>query len=247
MQQTDNIVAELKRALRAAGVTYAALAQELDLSEASVKRLFQQRSFSLQRLEQTCNFAGIEVADLVARANANEPRLSKLTPEQELRLLENPKLVLMIYMLLNQWRYDQIVATFDVSAEEGKALLKELESLGMLEIRSNDKVKLLTARNFSWRNKGPVQRFFRQQVQPDFFNDAFDEDNAAMHFVGARLSERSYQVMQQEFERLLQTFDDLARQDARLPAHELRGCGATMAIRPWEFAMFTKLRRVPRD
>ncbi|MEM8983424.1 MAG: helix-turn-helix transcriptional regulator [Pseudomonadota bacterium] len=247
MQQTDNIVAELKRALKAAGVTYAALAAELELSEASVKRLFQQRSFSLQRLEQTCNFAGIEVADLVARANANEPRLSKLTPEQELRLLENPKLVLMIYMLLNQWRYDQIVATFAVNPDEGKALLKELEALGMLEIRPNDKVKLLTARNFSWRNNGPVQRFFRHQVQPDFFNDTFDADNAALHFVGGRLSERSYRSMHEEFQKLLQTFDDLARQDARLSAQELRGCGVSMAIRPWEFAMFTKLRRVPRD
>jgi len=38
--QRTQIVAELKRALRARGLTYAHVAKHLQLSEASVKRLF---------------------------------------------------------------------------------------------------------------------------------------------------------------------------------------------------------------
>ncbi|MEO0575039.1 MAG: helix-turn-helix transcriptional regulator [Pseudomonadota bacterium] len=243
MTQTDAIVSSLKRAMKSAGLTYADLATHLHLSEASIKRMFHKRSFSLQRLERACGLIGIDIAELTANANATAQRLSTLTREQELTLLEKPKLILMIYLLLNQWDYRQIVSTFDVDAKEAQGLIKELANLGMLEIRPNGGVKLLTARNFRWHPKGPVQRFFRQEVHPDFFRDAFDAEQASLHFVGARLSQASYATIQRDFDKLLATLDDLARNDARLPVDQLVGCGALLAIRPWEFSVFTKLRR----
>jgi AraC-like DNA-binding protein len=50
MAQIDRLIDELKRYLKVHGVTYAALARRLSLSESSVKRLFAQQSFSLRRL-----------------------------------------------------------------------------------------------------------------------------------------------------------------------------------------------------
>ena len=52
MAQRIQIVAELKRALRARGITYAQVARHLELSEASVKRLFAAGDFSLERLDR---------------------------------------------------------------------------------------------------------------------------------------------------------------------------------------------------
>jgi len=51
MGQRTQIVAELKRALRARGLTYAQVAKHLQLSEASVKRLFAAGDLSLERLK----------------------------------------------------------------------------------------------------------------------------------------------------------------------------------------------------
>jgi len=47
-----------KRLLRGKGMTYAAVAQGLDISEASVKRMFSRRDFTLQWLEEVCRVAG---------------------------------------------------------------------------------------------------------------------------------------------------------------------------------------------
>ena len=49
MAQIGLLVTELKRYLKAQGVTYASLAKQLDLSESSVKRQFARQSFSLAR------------------------------------------------------------------------------------------------------------------------------------------------------------------------------------------------------
>ena len=54
MAERDVIVAELKRALRERGHTYAAVANKLELSVASVKRLFAGGDLSLKRVEQIC-------------------------------------------------------------------------------------------------------------------------------------------------------------------------------------------------
>src|SRR3989442_4847708 len=45
-------VEALKKCLRARGITYAALARELRISEASVKRMFSRSSFTLSRIEE---------------------------------------------------------------------------------------------------------------------------------------------------------------------------------------------------
>jgi hypothetical protein len=51
--------------------------------------------------------------------------------------------------------------------------------------------------------------------------------------------------LQQSIDRLAREFDELARHDAALPLAERRSCSALFALRPWEFSMFTALRRKP--
>jgi AraC-like DNA-binding protein len=50
LAQRTQIVAELKKALRESGHTYADVARKLELSVASVKRLFSTQDLSLQRV-----------------------------------------------------------------------------------------------------------------------------------------------------------------------------------------------------
>ena len=52
MPQTHALIEALKRLLKARAVTYAELAQRIGVSEASVKRMFSQKQFTLQRLDQ---------------------------------------------------------------------------------------------------------------------------------------------------------------------------------------------------
>ena len=57
--QAIALVDTLKRILKGRGITYATVAAGLGLSEASVKRMFSRRDFTLQRLEDVCRIAGV--------------------------------------------------------------------------------------------------------------------------------------------------------------------------------------------
>ena len=79
MAQRTQIVAELKRALRGRGVTYAHVAKHLALSEASVKRLFAAGDFSLERLDRICELAGLELSELVEQMHQQATPVRQLT------------------------------------------------------------------------------------------------------------------------------------------------------------------------
>ena len=94
MAQAESLVNALKNLLKARGITYAQLAKGLGLSEASVKRIFAERSFTLERLDQVCTLLGIQISDLARMVVAEQPVPSRLTEEQEKKLVADPKLLL---------------------------------------------------------------------------------------------------------------------------------------------------------
>ena len=243
MAQVSLLVTELKRYLRAQGVTYAALAPQIGLSESSVKRLFARQTLSLQRLEQICNLVALEISDLVELMNERREFLTQLTPDQEDALVADVKLLLMTYLLLNGWQLPAIVESYSIDAAEAERLLIRLHRARIIELLPFNRVKLLTARNFTWRRNGPVQRFFEQQVQREFLAAPFSGAGEQFRFVGGLLSRTALIQMQQSVDRLAREFDELVRRDSALPLSERRSSSAVFAIRPWEFSMFAALRR----
>jgi transcriptional regulator with XRE-family HTH domain len=243
MAQGGLLVTELKRYLKAQGVTYAELGKQLDLSESSVKRLFARESFSLQRLEQILNLLGLEIADLVAMMNERREFLTELTPEQEDALLADPKLLLTMYLLINGWPLTAITSTFAIEDAEAERLLIRLHRARIIELLPFNRVKLLTARNFTWRKDGPVQKFFVREVQREFLDSTFSAPGEHLRFVAGLLSRTSLAQLQQSVDRLAREFDELVRRDAALPLADRMSCSAVLALRPWEFSTFKALRR----
>jgi hypothetical protein len=243
MAQVGLLVAELKRHLKAEGITYAALGRQLDLSESSVKRLFARQTFSVQRLEQICNLVGLEISDLVALMNERREFLTELTPEQEDALLADPKLLLMMYLLINGWPLGAITSTFAIDAPEAERLLIRLHRARIIELLPLNRVKLLTSRNFTWRKNGPVQRFFTREVQREFLDSTFAAAGEHFRFVAGLLSAASLAQLQQSLDRVAREFDELVRRDTALPLSERRSSSAVLALRPWEFSAFAALRR----
>src|SRR4249919_1794848 len=97
------LIAALKRQLKAQGITYARLAQSLDLSEAAVKRMFSRQALSLVRLEQICAVLGIGLAELAIESRQGQATLAELDAESEDALVRDPALLLALYLVLNRW------------------------------------------------------------------------------------------------------------------------------------------------
>jgi hypothetical protein len=100
MAQKTQVVAELKRALRASGHTYADVAKSLELSVASVKRLFSTEDLSLHRVDQICELIGLDLREILDRALDRADPTNQLTAAQESELISDPKLLFMTWLVL---------------------------------------------------------------------------------------------------------------------------------------------------
>lgn len=240
---TIAIVDAIKRRLRAQGITYQTLAKRLKVSEPTVKRDLSRGDFSLKRLDVICEVLGVTITDLVNEEPARELRITKFTDAQERALTNDPRLVLLTYLLVNRWTLDEISGAIDLGENDLVKALLALDQAGIVKFTPPRRVQLLTARNFAWRNDGPIHAFFLQRVVPDYFRTRFAGPGDEFYFVAGSLSTASQARFKTTLNRVTAEFEELARQDARLPVSERHGCAAILAQRDWRLTEFARYRR----
>lgn len=243
MPQAHTLVATLKKTLKAHGLTYRHVADSLQLSEASVKRLFAQENLSIARLEQICQLMSMEISDLIKRMDADTRRLSELTEAQERELVSDIKLLLVTFLVVNGWNFDGIVQHYKLTEAETIRCLAKLDRLRLIELLPKNRIKLLISSNFAWRRNGPIQRFFSDNLREEFLNSQFDKDDEAFHFLTGILSPPMSATLIEKMRRLAAEFDELNEESRRLPLKERIECSMILAIRPWRPAAFQKLER----
>jgi len=242
VNQSQSIHRALKKLMRARGRTYVEAAEVLGLSEASIKRLFSQNALSLARLESLCDWLHVDILDVVRASREQEPLTTQLSEAQEAALPGDIGLLLLAHLLLNHWTVDEILETYSFTRPELTRRMFQLQKLGLVEVLPFDRVRLRTARNFSWRKDGPVQRFFTDRVLNEFLASAFDGPGETMDFVSGMLSRKSILHIQERIAELSRELDSLVESDLGLPAGERFGCSLCLAFRPWEFSGFSKFR-----
>lgn len=243
MSHSSLMIDALKRQLKLKAVTYAELARRIGLSEASVKRMFAQRSFTLDRLEQILEAVGMDFTELVQAATDAPQLIAQLTYAQEQEIIGDMKLLVVAVAALNLIPLEQIVAVYKISEAEAVKYLLRLDKIGFLTLLPNNRVKLLVARTFSWIPNGPIQTWFRGEAYGDFLDARFAGEQEIMKLVSVMLSPRSTKAL---LERLRQVADEFSRQhqdDARLPYEQRHSLTFMLAARPWMPTAFKALMR----
>lgn len=241
--QASSLVDALKLMLRGRDLTYADVATGLGLSEASVKRMFSRRDFTLQRLSDVCRIAGIEFAELARAVAEGDSGVSQLTIEQEQEIVSDPKLMLVALCAVNNWTLEQIVATYEMSQAECIRCLVRLDRRRIIELQPGNRVRPLISRTFSWRPDGPIQRYFRSRIEAEYLSSKFDRAGELFVFVSGMLSQASTTELVGQLRRVAREFAELHRGDVALPFAQRFGTSLLVAMRPWEPRAFRQLRR----
>jgi len=239
MAQTVALLNTLKKALKANGKTYVDVAAKLDLTEASVKRLFSQRDFSLQRLEEICQLIGMEITDLVQMMHGELTELTELSVEAEKEIASDLVLLLVTVCVLNKCSMEDIRARYQLSEHVCIQKLARLDKLKVIELQPGNRVKLLVASNFAWRENGPIQRFFQEKIEKEFFRSRFDKEYEKLIVMNGMLSKASNLQFQRKLDRLQREFDEMITADAKLPMSERYGNTVVLAMRPWRYGLFS--------
>lgn len=241
------LVEALKRILKSKGITYAMLAAGLGLSEATVKRMFARRDFTLQRVEDACRVAGVAFADLVQEASGGETGITYLSVEQEQEIVSDPKLMLVALCAVGNWTFEQIIDTYAMSEAECIACLSRLDRRRIIELAPGNRIRPLISRTFAWRPDGPIQRYFRERVESEYLSCKFDRPDELFLFVSGMLSRHSAADVIARMRDVVGDFAELHAADRSLPLSERHGTSVLVAIRPWEPRAFRALRRKNRE
>jgi len=243
MSQASALIDALKTALRRASLTYVDVGRGLGLSESAVKRMFAQKHLSLERLERVCGLVGLEIGDLLELVHEAEKRVTELTEEQERELVSDPKVLLVAVLALDHWSAARIGEIYRLSEAELVRTLARLDRMRIIDLMPDNRIKVRLARNFAWRKGGPIQRFFEERLQQDFFESSFLGSNELRVIVTGSLSRRSIEALQDRMRRIAEEFDSLVGEDRRLDHEARTGVSLVLAVRPWEPNLFAKLRR----
>lgn len=244
MSECAQIIVVLKRSLKARGTTYRELAAAVGLSEASIKRIFAEETFSLARLEQICTALGMSIAEVVRMASQQAtPGGQELTLAQEQILASDPRLLACFYLLLNGRHSAAIAAELDLTERDLRRLFVKLDAAKLIELQPKLKARLRTSNFISWRSDGPVWRLYEQQVKTEFLRSTFSARNELIDFGSAELSDASAKILARKAEALALDFAELAALDAGLPDKDKRSMGLLLALRPWVFSMYDGLRK----
>ena len=240
--QTNTLIKTLKGVLKQKAITYAQIGKALKLSEASVKRLFSSGQISLPRLDQICQLANIEITDLLRSMEQQAQRLECLTQAQEQEICADLLLMSITVCVLNRWSAEQIQQHHHITLPELIQKLAHLDRLGVLELLPNNAYRLKIAANFRWIENGPIQQFFLKHITGEFFNSRFNAEHEALQVCNGMLSAQSNHRFQAAMRRLVDEFEQMSREDARLPFEQRHGTTLLLAMRGWNYSLFPNRR-----
>ena len=243
MSQGKVLISALKAQLKAHGKTYLDVAQYLDLSHASVKRLFSDETISLSRLESICDMIDITLTDLVFSMSIKNNKIDKLSTIQEQEIADDLLLLLVTVCVINGFTYQNLLDEYTITEHELIQKLAKLDKLKIIDLLPRNRFKLLITKNFGWLPDGPIQRFFLQRVQEEFFSSRFNQSTEKLIVVNGLLSLGSNAELQKKMQRLSNEFVEHKLQDTSLAMEERAGSTMVLALRQWSSSLFKDIER----
>lgn len=236
MNSATQMIDALRKILRSRGVTYAQLGQGVGLSEASIKRLFSEKTFTLQRLDDICRWLELDLFELARLARGDAETELEMSIAQEQVLADDRRLLGVFYLLLGKRTLADIVAGHDISEPECIRMLVRLDRAGLIELLPGNRVRLRVSPRVRHRADGPIRKKHGEAMVNHFLGVRFDEHGGHFRFEVGDLSVASAAILQRKLDRLAAEFHELSLLDSSLPANRRALYGLALGARPWQGA-----------
>jgi transcriptional regulator with XRE-family HTH domain len=243
MPAASRFVEALKKTVRARGMTYAELARRLQLSEASVKRMFSRGTFTLARIEEVLAAVDLDLYEVARLSRGAAAAAAQLTHEQELGLARDERLLGVFWLVLNGWSFEEMVGAFSITRTELTVAFARLEKLKLIEWGPRERARLRVARDFVWRPGGPAKKAYARRAMAEFVSARFDAPLEMLRFESRELSPESAATLKSKLERLVAEFKELADADSALPSGRRVAFALLGGCRPWQFSVVSALKR----
>lgn len=236
MSQSVEFMNALKKLLKMKGIVYQDLADALELSLPSVKRLFSTGDISLNRLDKICEISGIEFTDLLKLMDLSKSKFhSELTLEQEDFLSENPKAMAYLELLFLGLTPKKIQEEYNLTQNQSHKLLGSLDKHGLIEWQPGDKVKLMIRDMIKLRVDSKIGVILREKAVKSFINNDFKGEISFHEFMTFKASSESVKKLNTKLRALFMEYAQEGILEAQAGI-EVEAMALYTGVRPWRLA-----------
>lgn len=231
----ENLFLLLKQAIKARGYTYRQLAEQMNMSELSIKRLFKDKDCKMSRLLEICSIIDISIDELIQMQKRFSHTPEFLSESVEEALAKDKPLFVLLVFLLSQMDIPTVQRLLNVAKEELYIRLRKLEKLEIIELLSEEKYRFIVPLPVRWRTGGALseliialnQRYIGHCIQSETNPDyAFTTTSRLM-------TKNSIQEVQKKLRKIREEYDYLSTQDQMFyKAEELELCKFVFALGP---------------
>ncbi len=179
--KVDELKDVIKSVLKKNKHTYSDLAEYLDCSEPTIKRVLGHEELSLSRLLQICDFLNLSLSDLEVFMKKEEPPPAELSERQQIFLVENKNYFAFLFELYQDLTPDQIASKYQLTPKSLQKYLINLEKQELIKVTSKNKVRPFY-KSFPHLGKGPLgvayYKAFIENASHFFIQHISDEINS---------------------------------------------------------------------
>ncbi|MEC3948288.1 helix-turn-helix domain-containing protein [Sphingobium sp. HWE2-09] len=235
---TATILASLRRQLKGQGIRVSQLADALSVAEPTVWRWLRGEGLTLDRLDEICGIAGIDLRNLVEKTD--DGLQQSFTLSQERVLAADRRLALVFFSILNGAQREEIAQSFGLSPELLDTHLKRLDRLGLIDLPSRGRIRAKTSRSVRWRRGGPLAVAFEKTVKPLFMSMDFGAADARYVSDMVALTETGRERILALFDALREDVHLIAEQEAVVQQDARHWSGVLMMVRPLDIGEVTQ-------
>lgn len=219
--ESQRLLAALKRHLKSQGWTTARIAEKLKIGEATAKRWLAGKALTLDRLTTLAALCELSLAELIRETEQPAANLAhELTLAQEKALLSDEFLALMFFTILSGYPPEETASDFTLPTRMVEAALVRLERLALIDRLPGGRVRALVDRTIVWR-KAPMRLLFEQRMKAQFLAIDFSAMDTVYASEMVKLSKQGAAMLAElveEYRRDVQALAQRDRETTHLPA-----------------------------
>ncbi|MGF1740302.1 helix-turn-helix transcriptional regulator [Vibrio profundum] len=207
MKKLDTIICSLiKKRLKGVGLSYKDVAEQMSISEVSVKRLLNMsQPLSTKRLVQLAELAQVSLSQIVVEAEKLASQIPTFTANQDKAFCDEPELYTVFSEICGDVRPQFLMKKFQLDEASLYLYLRKLESIGLIEIVRGCEFKLLVSKHICFSDSNQFPMYFKNQIIDSLKEQVQNITSDDAYFITAkfRLTEEEFKQYNTKLEELM--------------------------------------------
>lgn len=159
----------LKKLMKQKGLTYADVADKLEISEATVKRRLNGSDLSVQQLTEFSQVFSISFYELIELSKLEQRDVHEFTVKQEAVLASAPVVMKIFRSVLAGRSFAEVRQHLNLSEKDMRRFCRQLEEAGLVELSQGDRIIPLVRFPFRWRPNGVLDSTYHDFILENIF------------------------------------------------------------------------------